>query len=147
MLRLPRSFSRLTTVLILLVLLGLTAFFAFAVADSGDIADSANPTGEPTMSTVRLQVQTVEVLIAESFPPQIFAHVTAIIPDSCTKAREPEISRDGSTITIVLIGERPDGVACAQIISTYDKSIGLGTLDPGRYTLHVNDVSQEFEVQ
>lgn len=98
------------------------------------------------MSTVRLQVQTVDVLIAESFPPQISAHVTAIIPDSCTKARDPEISRDGTTITVTLIGERPDGVACAQIISTYDKSISLGTLDPGHYTLHVNDVTKMFEV-
>jgi hypothetical protein len=112
-----------------------------------DPANPASPTGEPTMSTVRLQVQTVDVLIAESFPPQISAHVTAIIPDSCTKAREPEISRDGTTITVTLIGERPDGVACAQVISTYDKSIPLGTLDPGHYTLHVNDVTREFEVQ
>jgi hypothetical protein len=130
--------------LILLVLLGLIAFIACGQEDS---ANSASPTGEPTMSTVRLQVQTVDVLIAESFPPQIFAHVTAIIPDSCTTARDPEISREGSTITITLTGERPDGVLCAQVISTYDKSIPLGTLDPGPYTLHVNNVTKEFEVQ
>jgi hypothetical protein len=129
-----------------LVALALFGLIAFAACGQEDPANPASPTGEPTMSTVRLQVQTVDVLIAESFPPQISAHVTAIIPDSCTKAREPEISRDGTTITVTLIGERPDGVACAQVISTYDKSIPLGTLAPGKYTLHVNDVTREFEV-
>jgi hypothetical protein len=136
-------FSRRPFRLILLALFGLIAFVACGQEDP---ANSASPTGEPTMSTVKLQVQTVEVLIAESFPPQIFAHVTAIIPDSCTKAREPEINHDGSTITVTLTGERPDGVLCAQVISTYDKSIPLGTLDPGHYTLHVNDVTQGFDV-
>jgi len=136
--------SRLPARLILLAFFGL---IAFAACGQEDPANPASPTGEPTMSTVKLQVQTVDVLIAESFPPQISAHVTAIIPDSCTKAREPEISRDGSTITVTLIGERPDGVACAQVISTYDKSIPLGTLAPGSYTLHVNNVTKEFEVQ
>jgi hypothetical protein len=131
------------SMLLLLVLLGLIAFSACGREDS---ANSASPTGEGAMSTVKLQVQTVDVLIAESFPPQISAHVTAIIPDSCTKAREPEISRDGSTITVTLTGERPEGVLCAQVISTYDKSIPLGTLNPGHYTLHVNNVTKEFDV-
>jgi hypothetical protein len=136
--------SRLPARLILLAFFGL---IAFAACGQEDPANPASPTGEPTMSTVKLQVQTVDVLIAESYPPQISAHVTAIIPDSCTKAREPEINRDGSTITVTLIGERPDGVACAQVISTYDKSIPLGTLAPASYTLHVNNVTKEFEVQ
>jgi hypothetical protein len=70
----------------------------------------------------------------------------AIIPDSCTKAHEPEISRDGSTITITISGERPDGVACAQVISDYQKSIALGPLDPGSYTLQVNNVTKPFQV-
>jgi len=98
------------------------------------------------MSTVQLQIQKVDILVAESFPPQVTAHVTGIIPDSCTTAREPEISRDGSTITIKIIGERPDGVACAQIISSYEKSTALGPLDPGSYTLHVNNFTKEFQV-
>ena len=136
-------FSHLPIRLALLAFFGLIAFIACGQEDPANLA---SPTGEPTMSTVRLQVQTVEVLIAESFPPQVSAHVTAIIPDSCTKAREPEISRDGSTITLTVIGERPDGVACAQVTSTYDKTIPLGTLDPGHYTLHINDVTKEFDV-
>jgi len=129
-----------------LILLALFGLITFVACGQEDPANPASQTGEPTMSTVKLQVQTVDVLIAESSPPQGSAHVSAIIPDSCTKAREPEISRDGSTITVTIIGERPEGVACAQVISSYDKSIPLGTLDPGRYTLHVNNVTKDFEV-
>lgn len=125
------------------------AVFALTVSLAcGD--ERANSTGTPagngSMTTAPIQIQNIDVLIAESYPPQVFVKVTGIIPDSCTKAREPEISHDGSTFTITIIGERPTGVACAQIVSTYEKSIRLGTLDPGSYTVVVNDVTKQFKV-
>lgn len=98
------------------------------------------------MTTTPLQIQSVDVLVAESHPPQVSVKVSGIIPDSCTKAREPEISRDGSRFTITIIGERPTGLACAQVISAYERSIQLGTLDPGSYTVNVNSVSKNFTV-
>ena len=140
---LPGRLRRLTAILIMLALIALTPAFACSGDDSGG---TASPTGDATMSTSPLQVQSVDILVAESFPPQVTARVTAVIPDSCTKAREPQISRDGATITIKIIGERPDGVACAQVISSYDKSIPLGPLDPGSYTLHVNNLTKTFQV-
>ncbi|HEX7103855.1 MAG TPA: hypothetical protein VF201_14515, partial [Nitrolancea sp.] len=56
-------FIRLQARFILLTLFGLIAFVACGQEDA---ANRASPTGESTMSTVRLQVQTVDVLIAES---------------------------------------------------------------------------------
>src|SRR6185503_18518262 len=91
---------RLPIVLILLTLIALTPAFACGGGRSGD---AASPTGDSTMSTSPLQIQKVDTIIATSNPPQVSAHVTGIIPDSCTKAHEPEISRDGSTITITII--------------------------------------------
>lgn len=141
--RKPNRLRRLTVILVMLALTALTPAFA---CGGGNSSDAGSPTGDATMSTVQLQIQHVDILIAESSPPQVTARVIGIIPDSCTTAREPEISRDGSTITIKIIGERPDGVACAQIISSYEKSVALGSLDPGSYTLHVNNLTQVFGV-
>ncbi len=98
------------------------------------------------MTTAPLQIQTVDALVAESAPPQISVRVTGIIPDSCTKARDPETRRDGSTFTITIIGERPTGMACAQIVSPYEQTIRLGTLDPGSYTVIVNGVRKDFQI-
>ena len=141
--RVTGRLRRMPVILIMLALIVLTPAFACGGGSSGD---TGSPTGDTMMSTLPLQIQTVEILSAESYPPQVSARVTAIIPDSCTKAREPVISRDGTTITIQIIGERPNGVACAQIISSYEKSISLGPLNPGSYTLHVNSLTKPFKV-
>ncbi len=98
------------------------------------------------MATAPLKIQSVDVLVAESAPPQISVKITGIIPDSCTKARDPETHRDGSTFTITIIGERPTGMACAQMVSLYEQTIQLGTLDPGSYTVTVNGVRKDFQI-
>lgn len=94
--------------------------------------------------TSPLQIELVDVLILESYPQQYMVHVKGIIPDSCTTAREPEIQEDDQTITITILGEKPAGVACAQVISDYEQNIPLGTRDPGEYTVIVNGVTATF---
>lgn len=98
------------------------------------------------MTTAPIKIQNVSIVTAESYPPQIFVEVTGFIPDSCTKARDPEIAHDGSTYTITIIGERPTGMVCAQIVSPYKHSIPLGSLEAGQYTVVVNGVTKNFTV-
>ncbi|MGA7671874.1 MAG: hypothetical protein WBW04_15710 [Nitrolancea sp.] len=98
------------------------------------------------MTRSPIQITNVDVLIAESYPPQISVSVTGIIPDSCTTVQQPEVNHDGTTFTITIMGERPTGMVCAQVATTYQKSIALGTLDPGDYTVSVNGVSKDFTV-
>ncbi len=98
------------------------------------------------MTTSPIQITNVDVLIAESYPPQISVSVTGIIPDSCTTVKQPEVSHDGTTFNITILGERPAGMVCAQVATTYQHSVSLGTLDPGKYTVTVNGVSKDFTV-
>jgi hypothetical protein len=103
-------------------------------------------TGGGSMITSPIPIQAVDIIEATSYPPQISVQAHGYIPDSCTKAREPEVKRDGTTITISIIGERPADQVCAQIATPYQKSIALGVLDPGSYNVTVNGVSKSFTV-
>ncbi len=105
-----------------------------------------SPTGDTTMITRPLQIEQIDVLVAESYPPQVSVTVAGVIPDSCTKPRDPQVSRDGSTFTITILGERPADMACAQVISTYQQTIPLGTVQPGNYQVIVNGVRKDFTV-
>jgi hypothetical protein len=133
---------------LLFMLMVLPVMTVLASCERGSEGGTATgtPTGSESMITAPLQIESVDVLVAESNPPQVFAKVSGIIPDSCTNPREPQIKREGSTFTITILGERPADVACAQIVSQYEKSIPLGTLDPGQYTVVVNGVSKPFTV-
>jgi hypothetical protein len=82
----------------------------------------------------------------ESFPVQGVADVHGIIPDACSSVREPDVTRRENTFTIKIIGERPRGRACAQVIRDYQRNIPLGVLPPGDYVLHVNDVTTRFHI-
>lgn len=93
-----------------------------------------------------LQIIQVQVRLLESFPVQGIADVQGIIPDACSSALEPEITRNGNTITIRIIGERPRDRACAQVIRDYQRNIALGALQSGDYVLHVNDVTTTFHI-
>jgi hypothetical protein len=121
-----------------------------AVACGGGGGSSATPdgatpsTGGGSVMASPLPIQTVDVLEATSYPPQFSVQIHGYIPDSCTKARQPQVTRDGTTITISIIGERPAGEICAQVATPYQRSIDLGPLDPGSYTVTVNGVSKSF---
>lgn len=131
--------------------IALLAMLSFTACVNGGSKGSTptstgTPAGNGSMTTAPIQIQDVSIVTAESYPPQIFVEVTGFIPDSCTTARDPEIAHAGSMYTITIIGERPTGMICAQIVSPYKRSIPLGSLDAGHYTVVVNGVSKQFDV-
>lgn len=101
------------------------------------------PAGEMLIRPV--QVTGVDVRIAESFPPQGFAEVTGVLGDGCTEALEPTVQRDGDTITVTILSQRPRDAICTMIAKEYRETVPLGSLEPGRqYTLRVSDYATVF---
>lgn len=104
---------------------------------------SPSPAGELLIRQV--QVTSVDVRIAESFPPQGFAEVSGVLGDGCTEALEPIVQRDGDVITVTILSQRPRDAVCTTIAREYRKTVALGALEPGRqYRLHVNDYETVF---
>ena len=94
-----------------------------------------------------IQIDQVEVRVAESFPVQVFVHVTGVIGDGCSSVLPAEQKREGNTVTVTINRQRPAEAMCTMIAKIYDENIRLdGDFPPGEYTLKMNTVTQTFTV-
>lgn len=105
------------------------------------------------MVEVAAPIQSVEVIIAESFPPQYFVKVVSGLPSGCVKFDHFSVERDeeNKTFTISVINLEPHGgqIACTSVFGFVDHNIALGSdlKDGETYTLNVNDKTQTFDTQ
>jgi hypothetical protein len=106
------------------------------------------PAAAPDAKVVEpIQIDQVEVRVAESFPPQVFVHVTGVVGDGCAELLPVEQRRDGRTITLTINRQRPTEAVCIQLAKLYDENLALGgDFQAGDYTLKVNDVTQTFHI-
>ncbi|MGH9461414.1 MAG: hypothetical protein ACRD1X_09365 [Vicinamibacteria bacterium] len=111
-------------------------------------SDQSTPTSADDLLVEPIQVEHVDVLILESFPPQAVAHVRGILGDGCSEFHSLEQERSGNTVTVTILRERPRDAICIQIGKLYEDRIPLeGQYPPGQYVLHVNDVVTRFRTE
>jgi hypothetical protein len=120
--------------------IGLVALVALGCA-------SANPgAADPVVDPI--QIDSVDVRVLESSPPQAVAHVQGILGDGCSEFHSLSQSRSGSTITVTILRQRPRDAICTQIAKLYEADIPLeGQYPPGRYVLRVNGVEKVFTTE
>jgi len=128
-------------------------------ATPGEPQPSATPTGTSgplpgpgETIEVPAPIVSVDVLVAESFPPQYFVEVVSAQPDGCHRFSRYEVSRDGTTVRIDVYNTRPKDlsvVLCTMIYGETTSNVALGSdFDSGvEYTLEVNDVTRTFTAQ
>lgn len=88
-------------------------------------------------------IEEVSVNIAESLPVQVFVYIRGGLSDACTTLNEVKTERSGNTINIEVTTQRPKGIACAQVYSTFEENVALGsdfTLGE-TYTVNVNEAT------
>jgi len=88
------------------------------------------------------KVTSVEVIVAESYPPQYFAVASGQLPDSCTEIDGSTRTMQGRTIKITLTTTRPDDAICTTAVQPFEESIPINVdgLSAGQYTVEVNGV-------
>jgi inhibitor of cysteine peptidase len=93
-------------------------------------------------------VDSLEVLILESFPVQVNAIVKGHLPDACTHTGEIAQKRVENTFHIVIPAERPADAVCAQVLTPYEQTVRLDVRDlpKGTYIVDVNGVTKTFEL-
>ncbi len=96
-------------------------------------------------------VESVEVLVLESFPPQYRLNVVSGLPNACVSFSGYYLERQDSQINIRVLNWKSveTGLACAEIYRTVETSISLGTdFEPGQsYTVVANEVTETFVAQ
>ncbi len=94
-------------------------------------------------------IHDVQVLVAESYPPQVIVHIKGGLSDGCTTFYEMTEERSGNTITITIKTQRPKDEICTQIYSYFKKNINLGSdfISERTYTIEVNSEVVSFVMQ
>lgn len=141
--------------------LGCLALLSLVLSNCGSGADSSAvlllpdgirsdqadylPDGDPLLSLA--QVNSVEILVLESFPVQIQAQVTGSLPSGCAQLDEPQIQRQDDRFTVVLTTTFTQDI-CTMELRVFEQAIpldGVG-LTAGIYEVEVNGQIASFEL-
>jgi hypothetical protein len=112
--------------------------YDFDTATQGEMVVEGTP--------VDVVIESAEVLILESFPPQLSLQIVGYHPDSCEFPVIVEQTVEENTITVHIYRELPPNVRCASAIVPYEENLNLGSFDPGTYTIDVNGTILEVEL-
>jgi hypothetical protein len=136
------------------MLAGLLAIVAAACSTEPESAATPAPTtvvGVPGMVEAPAPIESLDLTIAESFPPQYFLAVTSGLPNGCVKFDGYVIEWAGNEIRVIVKNLKPsdEGIVCAQVYGTVETSVPLGSdVESGEtYTVEVGDKSHTFIAQ
>lgn len=108
-------------------------------------------THDPTLVQALAPIESIEVLILESFPVQYRVLVVSGLPNACYSFAGYWLDLSGDTIRIEIINWKPadSGVACAAVYRAVETTIHLGSdFESGKtYTIVVNETTETFVAQ
>ncbi|HSJ54705.1 MAG TPA: hypothetical protein VLC52_13275 [Anaerolineae bacterium] len=132
------------------LVVGAVALLALALLSCGPAAQpSATPApGQGDVIRGEPVVESIDVLIMESFPVQVNAVVRGTLGDGCTTLDEVTTTREGNTFLIRLTSQRPAEAVCTLALMPFEEVVPLDVvgLPAGQYTVDANGVTETFEL-
>ncbi|MDX9953163.1 MAG: hypothetical protein RBT75_03670 [Anaerolineae bacterium] len=113
----------------------------------GIITDGEGTPATPVVTVEGIAVvESVEVLLLESFPVQVRVLVRGDLPDGCTALGDWRVSREGDTFKVTLPTTRLAEALCTEALVPFEVSIPLEVagLPAGTYGVEVNGVAASF---
>ena len=145
--------KRYSLFLLLLLITGL-------VACGGNEPDETESTPTTAASTPTLAstdtplaqeaaVDSIEILILESFPVQVNVRARGDLPDGCTSIDSVDTNRTGTSFNITITTIRQTGELCTEALVPFEETIPLDVLDlsAGTYAVNVNGINGSFTLQ
>ncbi len=135
-----------TTTLLLIMLL------ALVIAGCQNSEPDPTPTSPPADAinsepvTGEATVESIQLLILESFPVQVNARIRGALPDGCTTIDNITTEHGGNDFTITLTTFRPADAVCTEAEVPFDEVVGLDVfgLDAGTYSVTANGIGGTF---
>lgn len=92
------------------------------------------------------KIDSLDILVLESFPVQVQVRITGTLGDSCTTRDKISQKREAGTFFIEVTTRRPAEAMCAQVVATFHETVPLDVvgLQSGTYTVDVNGVTDTF---
>ncbi|MEJ2749162.1 MAG: NBR1-Ig-like domain-containing protein, partial [Anaerolineae bacterium] len=102
------------------------------------------PPSEPV--TGMANVESIQILMLESFPVQVNARLRGVLPDGCTTIDQINTEKSGNDFTITMTTFRPADAVCTEATVPFDEVVALDVLglDAGTYNVTANGVSGTF---
>ena len=150
---------------ILILILLTTAVFTLAACGGSepeptDVAVVAEPTPEipatftpvpePTALTEPVfglaTVDSVQILMLESFPVQVNVQVRGELPNGCTEINDIITQTDGTQFDVAITTVQQPDTVCTEAVVPFEEMVPLEVegLDAGTYTITVNGVQGSF---
>ena len=92
-------------------------------------------------------VNSLDILLLESFPLQVNAVIRGDLPDAgCTKIASVDQMREGNTFRLTLVTTTDPLALCAQVLTPFEQVVSLDVngLPAGTYTVEAGGVQQTF---
>lgn len=102
---------------------------------------------------VEAPIESVDILVLESFPAQYMVHIVSGLPNGCADYERTELlARDGDTFRIRVTNTMPEDpeTACDLVYRTHESNLNLGSpnfVSGTTYTLDVNGTTETFVAQ
>lgn len=98
------------------------------------------------LDSVHVRLARVEAPPGAAVPVEVL--IKGALPDACSVLDAVAQERLGHFITVTLTTRRPQGAICAQVVRPFRFYLPLdGFLEPGAYTLRVNDTVHPFRIR
>lgn len=124
-------------------------YIATAIIASIIIACDSDGNFSNNNSVSTAAVDSIEIMILESFPVQVNVIARGFLPDGCTEIGDISQEREGNFFTVTIFTTRDDELICTLALVPFEETIALDVfgLPAGVYTVMVNDVAGAFELE
>lgn len=104
--------------------------------------------GDAALTRGEVQLDSVDVLVMESYPVQIMLALRGSLPTPCNQLRvaaNPPDQKNRILVDVYSVID-PEQI-CTQVLEPFEANVGLGSFQPGHYTVWVNgEMVGEFDV-
>lgn len=116
---------------------------------STDDTPSPSPTAEPLADDPvygEARVESVQVVIMESFPVQVLVTAKGEFPDGCTSIHEVTTEYSDQAFDVLITTVKPGDAVCTEALVPFEESISLDVLglEAGSYSVDVNGMAASF---